>query len=191
MRARGDDRADVAAADDAERLAGQLDAHEAVLFPFARLGRGVGRRDLAGEREHQRDGMLGGGDRIAEGRVHHDDAARRRGGNVDVVDADAGAADDLQLRRALEQLGGDLGRGADRQAVIVADDLGELVLVEPGLDVDLDPALLEDCDGGGGKLVGNENAGSHGRCLRGWRAASRPPRMVSSSGVSGTANGSR
>jgi hypothetical protein len=37
--ARRDDRADIAAADDAERLAGDLDAHEAVLFPLAGLGR--------------------------------------------------------------------------------------------------------------------------------------------------------
>ena len=86
-------------------------------------------------------------------------------GNVDVVDADAGAADDLQLRRMFEQLGGDLGRRADRKAVVVADDPGELVLVEARLDVDLDAALLEDGDGGGRKLVGDENARSHGEDL--------------------------
>src|SRR5918993_540791 len=40
-RAGGDDRADVAAADQAKRLAGHLDTHEAVLFPLALLGRGV------------------------------------------------------------------------------------------------------------------------------------------------------
>ena len=74
VRAVGDDRADIAAADDAERLAGDLDAHEAVLLPLAGLGRGVGRGNLAGKRKHQRDRVLGGGDRIAERRVHHDDA---------------------------------------------------------------------------------------------------------------------
>ena len=58
----GDDRADIAAADDAERLAGELDAHEARLFPFARLGRAVGSGKLARQREHQGDGVLGGGD---------------------------------------------------------------------------------------------------------------------------------
>ena len=68
----------------------------------------------------------------------------------------------FSLRRLLEQLGGDLGRGADGEAVIVADDLGELVLVEAGLDVDLDAALLEDRDGGGGEFVGDENARGHG-----------------------------
>ena len=60
-----------------------------------------------------------------------------------------------------EQFRGDFGGGADRKAVIVADDLRELVLVEPGFDVDLHPALLEDGDGGGRELVGNEDARSH------------------------------
>ena len=45
----GDDRADIAAADDAERLGGDLDAHEAVLLPLAGLGRGVGGGELAGD----------------------------------------------------------------------------------------------------------------------------------------------
>ena len=101
-RAVGDDRADIAGADQAERLAGHLDPHEAVLFPLAGLGRGVGLGQLAGEREHHGDGMLGGGDRIAERRVHDDDAARRGGGDVDIVDADAGAADDLEVGRGVE-----------------------------------------------------------------------------------------
>ena len=107
MRAVGDDRADIAAADDAERLAGDLDAHEAVLLPLAGLGRGVGLRDLARQREHQRDGVFGGGDRIAERRVHHDDAARRRRRDVDIVDADAGAADHLEVLAPCSRIFGD------------------------------------------------------------------------------------
>ena len=125
----------------------------------------VGGRDFSRQREHQRDRMLGRRDRIAEGRVHHDHAARRGGRDVDIVDADAGAAHDLQFRRALDELGGDFGRRTDRQAVVVADDPGELVLVEPGFDVDLDAALLEDGDGGRRELVGNENTRSHAESL--------------------------
>ncbi len=49
---------------------------------------------------------------------------RRR--DVDIVDADAGASNDLQPGRRLKQLGGDLGGRADGEAVIVADDGGEL-----------------------------------------------------------------
>ena len=93
----GDDRADVAAADDAERLGEQLDAQELGLLPLAGLGGAIGFRDLARQRHHQRDGVLGGGDGIAEGRVHDDDALGGRGLDVDVVDADAGAADHLEV----------------------------------------------------------------------------------------------
>ena len=150
-RAVGDDRADIAATDDAERLAENLHAEKFVLLPFAGAGRGVGLGDLPGQRQHQRDGMLGGGDRIAERRVHHDDAARRRRRDVDIVDADAGAADHFQLLRPLQYFCGDLGRGADRQPVEAVDCLGELVLVlaETGLEFDREPALLENRHGGG------------------------------------------
>ena len=57
--------------------------------------------------------------------------------------------------------GGHLGGGADGEAVVVADDLGELVLVlaELGLEIDLDAAILEDLHGGGGQSVGDENFG--------------------------------
>ena len=163
MRAIGDDRADIAAADDAERLAGDLDAHEAVLLPLAGLGGDIGLRDLARQRQHQRDRMLGGRDRIAERRVHHDDALGGRRRNVDIVDADAGAADHLEVLRLLEDLGRDLGGGADGETVEVADELGELVLVgaELGLEVDLDAAILEDLHGGGRERIGDENFGGH------------------------------
>ena len=90
----------------------------------------VGGRDLPGKREHQRDRVFGGGDRIAERRVHHDHAARGGGRNIDIVDADAGAADDFQFLRVFEQFRRDLGGRADGKAVVVADDLGEFVLVE-------------------------------------------------------------
>ena len=163
-RALGDDGADVAAADDAEHLGGDLDAHEAVLFPLAGLRGGIRRRNLAGNRKHHGDGVFRRRDRIAEGRVHHDDAASGRCRNVHIVDADAGAANDLEARGAFEELRGDLGVRADGEAIVVADDLGELVLVlaEVGLEVDLDAAILEDLHGRSGQGIGNENARCHG-----------------------------
>ena len=159
----GDDGADVAAADHAQRLGVELDAQELRLLPLAGLGGAVGLGDLAGERHHQRDGVLGGGDGIAEGRVHDDDALGGGGPDVDVVDADAGAADHLQLGGGGDDLLGGLGGGADGEAVVVADDLLQLVLGEPDLHVGVDAALLEDVDGGGRELVGDEDAGrGHG-----------------------------
>ncbi len=161
--ARADDRADIAGADDAERLAGDFDTHELRLFPLAGLRRGIGGRQLAGDREHQRDGVFGRGDRVAERRVHDDDAAARGGRNIDIVDADAGAADDLEVGRSGDQLLGRLGGRADGEAVIIADDFGELVLVlaELRLEIDFDAAITEDLDGGFRQFVGYENARCH------------------------------
>ena len=160
QRALGDDRADVAATDHAKRLGGDLDPHELGLLPLAGLRRPVGQRDLPGQRQHQCDRVLGGGDRVAEGRVHHDDALGGGGLDVDVVDANAGAADHLQLVGLGDQLLGDLGRRADGEAVIVADDLLELVLGKAGLHVDGDTAILEDLHGCRRQVVGDQYAGS-------------------------------
>ncbi len=149
----GHDGSDVAAADDAQHLAGDLDAHEAVLLPLAGLGRGIGGRNLPGQREHQGDGVFGRGDGIAEGRVHHDHALGGRGRDVDVVDPDAGPAHHFQPGGRFEQLRRHLGGRADRQAVVLADDGRERLLVEAGLHVDLDAPFLEDRDGGGREFV--------------------------------------
>ena len=162
-RAVGNDRTDISAADHAERLAENLHAHEFVLFPFAGARRSIGFRNLPRQRQHERDRVLGGGDRIAERRIHHDDAARGRRRNVDIVDANAGAADHLQVFGLFEDLRRHLGGRADGETVIVADGGGELflVLAERGLEIHLDAAILEDLHGGGRQCVGNKNLG-HG-----------------------------
>ncbi len=164
----GDDRADIAAADDAERLGENLDAEKLVLLPFAGARRSVGLGDLPRQRQHQRDGVFGGGDRIAERRVHDDDAARGGGRNIDIVDADAGAADHFEAVGLFQKLGGDLGGGADGEAVEAVDRRGKLVLVlaEIGLEIDLDAAILEYLDGGGRQRIGDQNAGAHGRSFK-------------------------
>src|SRR5262249_35111327 len=111
--------ADVAEADDAQRLAGDLDAHELLLLPLTALHAGVGAWDLAGEREHEADGQLGRRGRVALRRVDDEDALRRGRLDVDVVDADAGAADDLQVARIGQGLGLDLRGRANAQAVVL------------------------------------------------------------------------
>src|SRR5207249_3021719 len=76
-RAIGDDAPDVTEADDAQRLAGELDALEALLVPLAAF-EGLARlRNHARQRTEERDRVLGGGDGVAGRRVHHDDAALR------------------------------------------------------------------------------------------------------------------
>ncbi len=157
QRAIGNDRADIARADQAECLAGQLDAHEAVLFPLSGLGRRVGLGQLPGEREHQRDGVFGGGDRIPEWRVHHHHALRGGSGDIDIVDADAGAANDLEVGRRGQDLLRHLGRGADCEAIIFVDPRDKLILGFAGDLVDLDPAFAEDLGGERRHFVGNQD----------------------------------
>ena len=165
----GDDGADIAAADHAQRLGVELHAQELRLFPLAALRGAVGLRDLPGQRHHQRDGVLCGGDRIAEGRVHDDDALGGRGLDVDVVDADAGAADHPELAGGRDHLLRHLGGGAHGEAVVILDDLLQLLFSQADLHVSGEAALLEDADRGGRKLIGDENAWAHGLLAPRWR----------------------
>ena len=87
-------------------------------------------------------------------RVDYHHAARGGGLDVDVVQADAGPADDLQLGCCGEHLGVDGGRQAHQYRVGVDDGLRQLRAVRtvdpPHLDV-----VAECLDGRRGQLVGN------------------------------------
>ena len=72
------------------------------------------------------EGVLGRAERVSSRRVHHDDTLFARRFGVDVFVAHAGAADDFELLRGLEHFGGDFGRRADGQTVVIADDLQQL-----------------------------------------------------------------
>ena len=91
------DLPDVAHADDPQGLVGKFSPQKARFFPFARMGRGVGRRNLPGDGKHQGDAVLGSGDGVAKGRVHDDHAPPRGLLRVDIIDADAGATNDFQI----------------------------------------------------------------------------------------------
>src|SRR5262245_28589101 len=107
--------------------------------------------------------MLGGGDRVAERRVHYNDALGGGRRDVDIVDPDAGAPDHLEAFGALENLRRDLGGGADGEPVEAIDGRRELLLVlaEIGLEVDLKAAILEDLHGRRRQRIGNQNSGRH------------------------------
>ncbi|MBA7675758.1 hypothetical protein ES703_83995 [subsurface metagenome] len=98
--------------------------------------------------------MLGGGDGVAGGGVDHDDAVLGGFVDSDVVHADAGAGDDLQLFAGPNDISRDLGLAAHNEGVVVADGGNKLFRLEAGLDLHLGvgtqnlyPFL--------GKLVGN------------------------------------
>ncbi len=70
-------------------------------IPGAGRERGVRLRNVAREREQERDRVLGRGVDGRLGGVRDDDPAARRRVDVDVVHADSGAPDDLEpCRRA-------------------------------------------------------------------------------------------
>ena len=148
--------ADLAEAHHAEHLLVELVAHVGLAVPAAGHRAGVGVGHMAREGQHQGQGLLGGGDGVALGGIHHQHAAAGGGLHIHVVHAHAGAADDAQLGGGLDHLSGDLGAGADHQALVVADDRLELLGWQTGAHIhlghlgeDVDPRLI---DG-----IGNQN----------------------------------
>ena len=83
--AAGDLLSDPAEAEDAQRLAFELDPAVARALPPPLLERGVSLRDVSRVRE-QPDGVLRRRDDRRFGRIRDDDPAARRGVDVDVVD---------------------------------------------------------------------------------------------------------
>jgi hypothetical protein len=128
-------QADTAEADDAERLAGDLGAHVLRTIPAAFDQRLIRRGDVPRQGEHQRHRMLGRAERVAGRGVHHDDAGPRGGGAVDVVGADAGPHDRLQLTVPFERLGGDLHAAATDGAVEFRQGIAEVVTLETGANL--------------------------------------------------------
>jgi hypothetical protein len=157
-----DELPDAPEADDPERLVEQLDAGELRALPLARDQRSVRLRDVAREREQQRDGVLGRRHDVRLWRVGDDDAAARRRRHVDIVDTDPRPPDHLQVAAALDQIGGHLRGRADQDPVELADPRGERVgiPIESGLDVEV---LLEQLDARFADVLGDQHAGTRGR----------------------------
>ena len=123
-------RAHVAETDDAERLATNLRADEFRACPLSSPHRRIRLRHPAREREQERDRVLGGGHDIAARRVDDEDAFARGCGDVDVVDPDAGAADDAELAAGVDDRCRDARLAADDQRVEVRDPADQLRFVE-------------------------------------------------------------
>jgi len=136
------DPADVAEADDAKRLIGDLPALELCLLPIASTHRRHRLRDVPRQRSKKGQRVLSGRDRVPCRGVHHHDAAATRSGNVHVVDADARASDDPQSVRFLDDPRGDSRCRSNDQAVVLPDDAAELVFAHTRSEVQLDAGRL-------------------------------------------------
>ena len=108
---------DAAQADDSDSLAEDLGAGERRPLPGVLAQRRIGGGDLAGGGQQQCQSVLGGAVDVRRRRVDYQHTAFGRGVHVDVVQADAGARDDLELGCGAQHLGVDGGRRADQKRV--------------------------------------------------------------------------
>ena len=128
----GDEAADVAQAHDADGLAGELGAHEILLFPAAGAAGGVGGDDVAVVGEEERDDFLGDGVGVGAGGVHDVNAFLAGVADVDGVVAGAGSDDDAEGGGGVDEGGVDFF-AADDEGVgvgVVLEDLGEVATGE-------------------------------------------------------------
>lgn len=157
-RPRRDGLADPPQADDAQRLAGQLRTHELLAVPAALDKALVGRGDVPHQAVHQGQRLLGGGDRVSAGRVHHHNPLAGGGRSVDIVNADAGTGDGLQAAVARQRIGGDLHAAAADRAVEFGQGRFEPIPFEPGADLDLDAGgRPQQVQAVFGKFIQNDN----------------------------------
>ena len=144
-------RADVSIADDAERFAAHLLGAFGGFHPSTAMRVGVAKRDPA----HQQDGFgehqFGYAAGVRKGRVENGDAALLGRVEVDLIGADAEAADAHQLLGAVDDFGGQLGLGADADEIGVAEGGDQLRLGERfWMVIDVAIAILFQCVDTGG-----------------------------------------
>lgn len=65
---------------------------------------------------------------VPTGAIDHNNAVLGRGGNIDVVDPDAGSGNHLQLFPGFEHRRCDFSFGSNQKCVIFRDDSNQLVL---------------------------------------------------------------
>ena len=156
LQAGGDECADAAESDDADGLLVELDAGVVRPLPLPLCERRVRGGDVTGEAQDVPDGELGGRDDV-RGRCVHDHDARRRGGlDVDVVEADARARDDLEVRRGRDRLGVDLRGGTHEDRVRLGECRQQRRAVGAVDDADVEVGP-EGVDGGGREFFGDQH----------------------------------
>ena len=127
--------AHTAQAADSQSLAADLHSHEGAALPLAGPQRFMGMGNVASQRQHQSNGVLGSRHGVAGRGVHHCDAGPRGRFEVDVVDAYPGPGHDLQALRRFYNLPRDLGFAADHEGIVIAHSGDQLRLLHSRLYV--------------------------------------------------------
>ncbi len=113
---------------------------------------------MPGAGDQQATGQLGSGDDVGGRGVDDHHAGLGGGGDVDVVQADARAGDDLQLLGDRQGLGVHLGGAADEDRVHIGDGGQQLGAVRTVAVADLE-VRAQRVNGGGRQLFGDQNDG--------------------------------
>ena len=104
--------------------------------------------------------MFGGRNGVSAGCVQHDDAAPRRRFDIDIVHADAGAADHAQFRSGIQDTGGHFGLAAHDQSAELGDKIDKFRFAQAGFDRDLERAVARKfLDSALGNGIGDEDFG--------------------------------
>ncbi len=154
--------ADLPQADDSQHPAPQLRPQEVAALPLPAPDRCVGGWDPPQEPEHERHGVLRGGDGVAGRSVDDHDPGAGRRLEIDLVGADGGDTDDAQAGSGGPQhLRVDAGLRADDQRVIAAalgEELEQLGAWHAHADVGVVRGS-ENVDAGLGDRLDHEDAG--------------------------------
>ena len=175
------------------RLLVELDAGVLAALPLTPAQGCVRGGDVSRSGEQQADRELGGADDVGGRCV--DDHDTRLGGlpDVDVVETDAGAGDDLEPLGGSQGLGVDLRGAAHEDRVDVGDGLEQLGGVGAVAVADLE-VRTERLDGGRGQLFGDQDDGACGgdgsvgheeSFCGGGVGSRRRPRAVETTGAAG------
>ena len=133
-----DRAADPAQAQHADRLAEDLRPDELLAIPSAVFHTRVGLWDLTGQRQQHADGEFGSGECVAVGRVDDQHPLLCGRFNIDVIDTDARASDDLETIGGGENRGGDFRLAAHGQRVVLSDNRQQLFRFQPMFHVHFD-----------------------------------------------------
>jgi len=115
-----------------KRLATNLPAAGGDFVPYSPVELHAAFRELAGKSDDLADHEFSHRARVGEGRVEDADAVFRGIFEVDLVGADAEAADDDQVLGVFEDVGRELGFGADADDLHVFDLFDQFVFGEGG-----------------------------------------------------------
>jgi hypothetical protein len=120
------------------RLSIEFDSLEFFSLPLSSHHAGVRLRNVAGQRNHQREGVFRSGNGVAARGVHDNDPAAGGRRHVDIVHAHPGPSDRLQTRSQPNDIGGNPGLRAHDDAIVGVCRPPQFVLLDANPHLDLE-----------------------------------------------------